>query len=102
VVDQLARLIVRDNGVGVDAAFLPKMFQRFTQEDASSTRRHGGMGLGLAIARHLVELHGGTIDAESEGIGKGTTITVELPMLGRGDSKMFNQPQAKLTMKGYA
>jgi two-component system CheB/CheR fusion protein len=75
-----AVLHVRDNGRGIEPAFLPHVFRRFSQEDTSVTRAHGGLGLGLAIAHHLVELHGGTIRAESEGLGKGATFTVSLPL----------------------
>ena len=75
-----ARLQVSDTGIGIDPAFLPHVFNRFTQEDSSSTRSHGGLGLGLAIVRHLVELHGGTVEAESPGIGQGATFSVTLPL----------------------
>jgi PAS domain S-box-containing protein len=70
---------VSDNGMGIDPRFLPHVFERFRQADGSAIRRHGGLGLGLAIVRHLVELHGGTVRAESPGIGKGATFTIELP-----------------------
>lgn len=70
---------VSDNGKGIDPEFLPHIFERFRQEDSSSTRKYGGLGLGLSIVYHLVELHGGTINAVSEGIGKGSTFTVRLP-----------------------
>jgi len=70
---------VKDDGVGIDPAFLPHIFERFRQADGSSVRRHGGLGLGLAIARHVVEQHSGTIVAESE-LGKGATFTVRLPL----------------------
>jgi signal transduction histidine kinase/CheY-like chemotaxis protein len=72
-------LTVRDTGVGIDPAFVANAFDTFRQADASSTRQHGGLGLGLSIARRLVELHGGTIDAVSEGAGRGSTFTVQLP-----------------------
>jgi len=75
----VAELSVRDNGVGIDPAFLPHVFEPFRQADSSMTREQGGLGLGLAITRRLVELHGGTIHAESAGIGRGTRITVRLP-----------------------
>lgn len=70
---------VSDSGVGIARAFLPYVFDRFRQEDSRTTRWHGGLGLGLAIARHLVEEHGGEIHAHSDGIGRGTTIRIRLP-----------------------
>jgi len=73
-------LSVRDTGEGVDPDFLPFVFDRFRQADGSTTRLHGGLGLGLAIVRHLVELHGGRVRAESEGAGRGATFTVRLPI----------------------
>jgi signal transduction histidine kinase len=73
------RISVSDTGQGVDAEFLPFIFDRFRQADGSITRRHGGLGLGLSIVRHLVEMHGGSINAESAGVGQGTCFTVELP-----------------------
>jgi len=78
-VDSHVEIVVDDNGLGIDAEFLPVIFNRFTQRDSSSTRSARGLGLGLAIARQLVELHGGTIDAESRGTGQGSTFTVRLP-----------------------
>jgi signal transduction histidine kinase len=76
-----ARIIVSDSGRGIKPDFLPHLFDSFRQEDASTTRHHGGLGLGLSIVRYLVEAHGGTIWAFSEGEGKGATLTVELPLL---------------------
>jgi len=73
-------LSVRDTGQGIDPEFVHHLFERFRQEDPSATRQHGGLGLGLSIVRHLVELHGGVVRAESEGQGKGATFTVELPV----------------------
>jgi signal transduction histidine kinase len=75
------RLSVADSGDGIDPAVLPRLFERFWQADSSITRAHGGLGLGLAVVRHLVELHGGTVRAESEGEGRGATFTVTLPAL---------------------
>jgi signal transduction histidine kinase/CheY-like chemotaxis protein len=75
-----AEVVVSDSGVGIGPEFLPHVFERFRQADASSTRAHGGLGLGLAIVRHVVELHGGSVSAASDGEGKGTTITVKLPL----------------------
>ncbi|GAB2510029.1 ATP-binding protein [Lysobacter humi (ex Lee et al. 2017)] len=71
---------VRDTGRGIDAAFLPRVFERFSQVDSSSTREHGGLGLGLSIVRHLVEMHGGTVRVASEGTGRGAEFTVRLPL----------------------
>lgn len=73
-------LEVRDHGAGIDEDFLPHVFERFRQADGSSTRAHGGLGLGLAIVRHLTEMHGGTVTAKSAGKGRGTTFTVTLPV----------------------
>ena len=71
---------VIDSGEGIDPQFVPHLFERFRQADASTTRRHGGLGLGLAIARSLVELHGGTVRAHSLGAGRGSTFVVALPL----------------------
>ncbi len=76
----IARISVRDHGRGIDSSFLPYIFDAFRQAEVGKTRTHGGLGLGLNIARHLVELHGGVIRAESAGTGLGTTMTVELPL----------------------
>jgi len=75
------RLVVEDSGEGIPADFLPHVFERFRQGDSSNTRSHGGLGLGLAVVRHLVELHGGTIEARSEGEGHGAVFTVVLPIV---------------------
>jgi signal transduction histidine kinase/CheY-like chemotaxis protein len=77
-----AEIIVTDSGAGIDHSFLPHVFERFSQQDESSTRQHGGMGLGLAIVRHLVELHGGSVSASSGGPGQGATFKVRLPLSG--------------------
>jgi PAS domain S-box-containing protein len=77
--DDAVRVQVIDNGQGIDPVFLPHVFDRFRQADSTTTRTHGGLGLGLAIVRHLVELHGGTVAAESEGDGRGATFTIALP-----------------------
>ena len=73
-------IVVSDTGQGIAADFLPHVFDRFRQADQKTSRQHGGMGLGLAIVRHLVELHGGTVRAASEGVGQGSTFTVQLPI----------------------
>lgn len=76
-----ARITVKDKGKGIRAEFLPRVFDRFLQGDSSITRAYGGLGLGLAIVRHLVELHGGTVYAESEGEAKGSTFSVMFPLI---------------------
>lgn len=76
-----AQVIVKDNGQGINPEFLPYVFETFRQADSSTTRKFGGLGLGLSIARHLVELHGGNIKAESLGEGSGATFTVEFPLI---------------------
>lgn len=80
----LVEVRVADTGQGISQDFLPHVFERFRQADGSTTRRHSGLGLGLAIARQLVELHGGTLQAESPGPGCGATFTIRLPIAGRG------------------
>jgi signal transduction histidine kinase len=75
-----AVITVSDTGIGIDPDILLHIFDRFRQADSTITRRHGGLGLGLAIARHLVELHGGVVRAESPGVGRGATFTVRLPL----------------------
>lgn len=80
--DEKLLLTVRDKGQGIAPEFLPRMFDRFSQSDSPGNRHHGGLGLGLAIVKHLAELHGGSASAHSEGIGHGTTMSVELPVFG--------------------
>ena len=70
---------MRDSGIGVAAGFLPYIFDSFRQSDARTSRAHGGLGIGLSIVKHLVELHGGNISARSEGLGKGAEFVVRLP-----------------------
>jgi PAS domain S-box-containing protein len=74
------KIVVRDTGQGINPEFLPYVFDRFRQADSTSTRTHSGLGLGLAIVRHLVEMHGGQVRAESEGVGRGASFTLELPV----------------------
>ncbi|MBW4662171.1 MAG: PAS domain-containing protein [Drouetiella hepatica Uher 2000/2452] len=78
--DQLAQICVTDTGKGIDPQFLPHVFEYFRQADATTTRKFGGLGLGLAIVRQIVEMHGGTVWAESEGENQGATFTVQLPL----------------------
>jgi signal transduction histidine kinase/ActR/RegA family two-component response regulator len=78
--DEGVTIDVQDSGVGIEPEFLPFVFDRFRQADSRSTRKHGGLGLGLAIARHLIEQHHGSIQVRSEGKGRGTTFTIRLPL----------------------
>ena len=78
-VDERLTIDVSDTGIGVAPEFLPYVFDRFSQQTATSSRQHGGLGLGLAIVKQLVEMHGGTVSAESEGAGQGAKFTVSLP-----------------------
>ena len=80
--DSHVEIQVTDSGQGISPEFLPFVFDRFRQADSTSTRQHGGLGLGLAIARHLIEIHGGAIEARSDGEGRGATFTVSLPAVG--------------------
>ncbi|MDX6501439.1 MAG: hypothetical protein QOG23_4699 [Blastocatellia bacterium] len=75
-----AELVVRDTGIGIHPDFLPLVFERFRQAEGPVTRTHRGLGLGLAIVRHLIELHGGTVTAESQGEGLGATFTIRMPL----------------------
>ncbi len=90
-----ALIEVKDTGEGIALEFLPYVFERFRQADSSSTRSHGGLGLGLAIVRHLVELHGGTVRVESLGIGQGATFIVSLPLKtgGEGESQRVGEKE---------
>lgn len=81
-VDSHVEIVVSDSGVGISKEFLPHVFDRFRQADASTTRIHGGLGLGLSIVHQLVDLHGGTVAVQSEGEGKGATFTITLPFVG--------------------
>jgi signal transduction histidine kinase len=74
-------IAVSDTGIGIRADFLPYVFERFRQADSGPTRKTGGLGLGLAIVRHIVEMHGGTVEAASEGEDKGATFRVRLPLM---------------------
>ncbi|MBD2462582.1 response regulator [Oscillatoria sp. FACHB-1407] len=88
-----AQITVSDTGKGIDPNFLPHVFDYFRQEDGATTRKFGGLGLGLAIVRHLTEQHGGTIQADSPGEGQGATFTVRLPLLTRRRSEAIDEGQ---------
>ena len=89
---QNVEVIVNDTGLGINPDFLPHIFERFTQDDSSSTRHSRGLGLGLSITRQLLELHGGSIAAESPGVGKGSTFTARLPRLSGAASPAATLP----------
>ena len=91
--DTWLRIEIRDSGIGIPPAFLPHVFDRFRQADSRATRLHGGLGLGLAIAKHLVELHGGVIEAHSGGAAKGTLVSIHLPVARELRSNMKADPQ---------
>ncbi|HEY2634339.1 MAG TPA: response regulator [Steroidobacteraceae bacterium] len=92
------RLVVADQGRGIDPEFVPRLFERFSQQEGSTTRSHGGLGLGLAIVRQLTELHGGTIEAESAGKGQGATFTVTIPLSDGGISPALSDSQVVRSM----
>jgi CheY-like chemotaxis protein len=97
-------IAVGDTGVGIRPEFLPHLFERFRQADQTTTRRHGGLGLGLAIVRHLVELHGGSVEAESQGVGRGATFVVKLPLVPVYQKEGLEErvhPAAKDTLPTY-
>ncbi|AXK72984.1 response regulator [Lysobacter sp. TY2-98] len=97
-VDDAVEIRVRDTGRGIDAEFLPRVFERFSQVDASSTREHGGLGLGLSIVRHLVEMHGGTVRAESAGSGHGAEFVVCLPVSAAGSASATERRHGAATV----
>lgn len=80
-VNSHAEIVVSDTGIGIDPEFLPHVFERFRQADSGIARKAGGLGLGLAIVRHIIEMHGGTVDASSGGEGQGATFRVRLPLM---------------------
>jgi two-component system CheB/CheR fusion protein len=98
--DSEVQITVSDTGKGISADFLPLIFDRFRQADSSSTRTYGGLGLGLAIARQIIEMHGGTIRAESHGAGQGATFTVRLPIKGIGGKEAT--PRKELAVPAVA
>lgn len=84
-------LNVADTGIGIEPDFLPQIFDRFRQADSTTRRIHSGLGLGLTIVRHLTELHGGRVNAESEGIGKGACFTIELPLVQKSPADFYDK-----------
>jgi signal transduction histidine kinase/ActR/RegA family two-component response regulator len=104
-VNSHVEISVSDTGAGISPALLPQLFERFRQDDSSSTRRQSGLGLGLAIVRHLVELHGGSVSAESAGEGQGATFRVMLPLAplaqpGLGGPRAHPAARSALTAEG--
>jgi PAS domain S-box-containing protein len=97
--DTHAEVVVQDTGPGIPRAFLPHVFERFRQADGSSTRAHGGLGLGLAIVRHLVEAHGGTVRADNAAEGTGSVFTVRIPIMGHEPPLLAAAPEAALTLQ---
>jgi PAS domain S-box-containing protein len=97
-VDRFAQIVVSDNGKGIPTNFLPHVFEYFRQEDGTTTRTFGGLGLGLAIVRHLVELHGGTVAVASEGEGQGATFTVKLPLMSIELDRKEERPSSKSSL----
>lgn len=95
-VHSTAQIVVKDTGKGINPDFLPHLFERFRQADGTTTRSHGGLGLGLAIVRHLVEMHNGNVDAASEGEGKGAIFTVQLPLINSPQKQASEENPAGL------
>jgi hypothetical protein len=91
-VDDRVQITVSDTGQGIAPEFLPFVFDRFRQADSSTTRQHGGLGLGLAIVRHMMEMHGGTVEVASAGTGQGATFTLRLPLLA---TQPLSRPRSK-------
>jgi PAS domain S-box-containing protein len=92
VVDDFAHVDVIDDGQGIAPDLLPHIFERFQQGDSSSTRRHGGLGLGLAIVKNLAEVHGGSVQASSAGVGRGATFTIALPLIRSTHERRTTEP----------
>lgn len=96
-----AQITITDTGQGILPEFLPHIFERFRQADSKTTRKFGGLGLGLAIVRQLVELHGGTVQADSLGEGQGSTFTVQLPLLKQQDNHPVEDPSPLMPLSSY-
>jgi CheY-like chemotaxis protein len=95
-------VVVSDTGLGIDAAFLPFIFERFRQAESGFARSHGGLGLGLALVRELVETHGGSVQAESDGPGTGATFRVRLPLTIVHQERQPVEPRVHPTAPAYA
>jgi CheY-like chemotaxis protein len=95
-----AVIAVYDTGAGITSEFIPHLFDRFRQADSSPSRRHGGLGLGLTIVKQLVELHGGTVSAQSSGSGRGSTFTVELPLDAADRPDAAQEPSGQTVAHG--
>ena len=100
--DGNVEISIADTGEGIDPAFLPHAFDRFRQADASTTRRHGGLGLGLSIVKQLVEMHGGTVRVKSPGKGMGATFVVALPVTTQAPESVIKETPAERTRSGLA
>ncbi len=100
-VGNIAEMVVSDSGSGIPAEFLPWVFEPFRQADASTTRPHAGLGLGLSIVKHLVEAHGGTIEVESGGVGCGATFTVRLPVVAVAQPSDLLPPERQLAAPAH-
>jgi len=102
-IDYDAQITVIDTGIGIKPDFLPHVFEYFCQEDGTTTRKFGGLGLGLAIVRHLVELHGGTVKADSPGVDLGATFTVRLPLMPLQPTiaQDFKSSEPSVDLKGF-
>jgi PAS domain S-box-containing protein len=101
-VESHAEIVVKDTGIGIELDLLPYIFERFRQGDTSTARKHGGLGLGLAIARHIVELHGGIISARSDGIGMGAEFTIQLPLPQPAEESALRDREAMRTVEAGA
>ncbi|CAN5461408.1 hypothetical protein BH10ACI1_BH10ACI1_23190 [soil metagenome] len=105
-IESSVQITIKDNGQGINPQFLPFVFERFRQEDGTTTRNHGGLGLGLSIVRYLVEMHGGKVHAESDGEGKGSTFKVIFPIAAvkKYEMEQANEPDSEIktggTLKG--
>lgn len=98
----MAQIRVKDYGIGVEPDFLPHLFERFRQADANDTRKHGGLGLGLSLVQHLVLMHGGEVFAQSPGLGKGATFTVQLPIRTITPDKVKDHQSHELSKSALA